>query len=581
MTRALLLLCALAGPLAAQDTTGTAAGGGFRLPVRFTGEMGTNGEYYSASGRDARRPETTGEVFLRTRFTLFGQVTSGLDLLLSSEGGSDLSGTPGIGRQRLNRLGLTPEWSWGRAALGSFSDRYSDYTLSGIRMTGVGFALQPGLLRVGSVYGVTEQPVLGGATDGSFRRRLLGGRLGIGEGDRSGAGTFVDIMLLRAWDDEQSLPSPTDPVAPVGGVPVNEFAVTPQENVVAGATGGLELMHGNLRFGGEVSAAIHSRDRRAPELDEETLPSYPGFLRAMLTPRVSTHADYAYRLEARLRVPQLPGATPRSPRTLELAGDYSYIGPGYVSLGVASLPTDQRAVGLRSQVRFPRWTAGLQGRLQRDNLLGQKLATTTRHQVGANVTLRPARRWSVSLRGNRLDMGNDTDDSLRMIAYTSHTFGVSNGFSFGGRKVLRSVTLSYGYQDAGDGNPARVDNALVSHSVDLRVGLSPSRIVHVTPQIGLVRARAGAAGWSTRESYALSATARLLDGRWSNTVAFGTSRAAPNRSTRASLSSEFRLTEAQSVSLRLSTNRFRSPLESEGDFTEYVVQVRVTRRLGS
>lgn len=563
----LLLATALAAPLSAQS-----------IPVSLRGEIGSSGELYRMNGTDARRPGATGEMYLRGSVDWFGRIKTEVDILVSSEDGTGLSGTPGIARQRLNRLGISPGWSWGRVHLGSFTDQYSEYSLSGIRLTGAGVNLNPGLLRVGSVYGQVAQPILGGATDGSYRRRLVGGRLGLGRQGQGGVPrSFFDVMLLRVWDDAGSLTGSPGVVDTAAGVPVNTLSVTPEENVVAAATGKLDLLEGRLQLNGEASGAIHSRDRRATELEESELSSYPGFLRGLLTPRVSTHADYAWRLEAQYQVSQLPGGTPRAPRTLGLAVDYSYIGPGYVSLGVASLPADQRAVGLRSQVRFPRWNASITGRFQQDNLLGQKLATTDRVQLGGSVTLRVSRKWTTMVRGNLLTMDNGSTDSLRQVAYSNKSLGIGNTVSLG-RSTIRSVNLNYGYQESGDENPLRAESGLLSHDADVRVNLSLSPTLHLSPSIGLVRARSGTAEWITRESYAVSVTSRMLDGRLTTTFAAATNRARPNRSTRASLSSRFQLSEVQTVSLRLSLNRLRGPLE-DGDFEEYLVRFEITRSL--
>jgi hypothetical protein len=558
----------LALPLAAQS-----------LPVSLRGEIGSSGELYRMDGADPRRPGATGEMFLRGSVNWFGRIRTDVDILVSSEEGAGLSGTPGIARQRINRLGISPGWSWGRMHLGSFTDHYSEYTLSGIRLTGAGVSLNPGLLRIGSVYGQVAQPILGGATDGSYRRKLAGGRLGLGRMGQGGASrSFFDLMLLRVWDDAGSLSGSPGISDTAAGVPVNTLSVTPEENVVAAATGRLDLLQGRLQLNGEASGAIHSRDRRATELEDSELGTYPGFLRGLLTPRVSTHADYAWRLAAQYQVSRLPGGTPRAPRTLALGAEYSYIGPGYVSLGVASLPADQRAVGLRSQVRFPRWNASLAGRFQQDNLLGQKLATTDRVQLGATLTVRMSRGWTALVRGNLLTMDNGSTDSLRQVAYRNTSFGFGNTVSLGRSSVVRSVNLNYGYQQSGDDNPLRAESELVSHDADVRVNIAPSRTLQLSPSLGLVRARAGTGEWVTRESYAVSLTSRLLDGRLTTTVAAGTSRARPSRSTRASVSSRFQLSEVQTVTLRMSLNRLRGPLE-DGDFEEYLVRLEITRSL--
>jgi hypothetical protein len=563
----LVFLGALAAPLAAQ------------LPVSLRGEIGSSGELYRMNGTDPRRPGATGEMYIRGSLDWFGRVKTEVDILVSSEDGTGLSGTPGIARQRLNRFGISPGWSWGRLHLGSFTDQYSEYTLNGIRLTGAGVSLNPGLLRVGTLYGQVAQPIVGGATDGSYRRRMVGGRLGVGRlGQGSVPRSFFDVMLFRVWDDVGSLSGTSQVIDTAAGVPVNTLSVTPEENVVAAATGKLNLLQGRLVLNGEASGAIHSRDRRATELEDSEVHSYPGVLRGLLTPRVSTHADYAWRMEAQYQIAQLPGGTPRSPRTMALAADYSYIGPGYVSLGVASLPADQRAVGLRSQVRFPRWNASIMGRFQQDNLLGQKLATTDRMQLGGNVTLRVSRKWTTMIRGYLLTMENGVTDSLRQIAYRNRSLGFGNTVSLGRSTMVRSVSLNYGYQASGDDNPLRAESELASHDVDVRVNLAPSPTLNIAPSIGMVRARTGTAEWNTRESYALSVTSRMLDGRLTTTFAAATSRAQPNRSTRASISSRFQLSELQEVSLRMSLNRLRGPLE-DGDFEEYLVRFEITRRL--
>ena len=575
-----IILCLLACALTATTAVAQLPSPRLGTPITFSGEMGSTAESYSVSGRESLRPSSQGEVFINSRLTLFGRFSADLDLLYSTaDGGGAGTSTSGLGRQRLNRLGIAPTWSWGRVHLGSFTDTYSRYSLGGVRVNGAGFAINPGLLRVASLYGVTEQPVVGGATDGSYRRRMAGGRVGIGRGNAYGpTGSFLDLSILRAWDEVSSLPAPVASIEGAEGIPVNQFAVTPQENLVIGTNGALELLAGRLRISGEASAAAHSRDRRAPVLDESTLPSYASIVRGLFTPRLSSNADYAYRLETQYRIAELPGSTPSAPRSLNLAGEFERIGPGYVSLGTGSLPADKQSVGFRSQLRFPKWTLGLNSRFQHDNLIGQKLATTDRTQFGASLTMRPTRQWTATVRGLLLGIGNGSADTLRRVDYANRTFNLSNSLALRNAGPVRSVSLNYGYREAGDANPLRVDASLRSHTADVRVAISPNRVLHISPSIGLVRARSGATAWSTRESYALTTTARLMEGRWSSTLALGTSRATPNRSSRASLSSRFALSELQSIELTVTAQNLRNAVQDGTDVQEYVTFLRFVRR---
>jgi hypothetical protein len=154
--RFLALSAIVATPLMAQ-TTGTPAAP--PVPgVKLQGVIGSEGELYSMSGRDPRRPGESGRVFFNPIVTL-GPLTVTGNFLLSTEG-SSLIGLGGLpGRQRINQFGLTPQWRWGKAYLGSFSDTWSPLTWGGVRVDGVGFDLFPGALRFGMFTGSSRQAV--------------------------------------------------------------------------------------------------------------------------------------------------------------------------------------------------------------------------------------------------------------------------------------------------------------------------------------------------------------------------------------------------------------------------------------
>jgi hypothetical protein len=211
------------------------------------------------------------------------------------------------------------------------------------------------------------------------------------------------VVLLRAWDDPNSLPVDTTlpPNAPVAGAPatVNPYAVTPEDNLVVAGVGGLTFLQGRLAWRGELATAVHTRDRRATALDDDQV-DVPAFLRGLVTPRVGTHLDYAYSSELQLRVRHLPGATPSSPRTLTASVGYRHIGPGYTSLGVASLGNDLRALDARASIRFGRWAAQLQTGRQSDNLIGRLLRRAAHRR---NLHAAGRRAWN-ALRASLLTM---------------------------------------------------------------------------------------------------------------------------------------------------------------------------------
>jgi hypothetical protein len=211
--------------------------------------MGSEGELYNMQGRDPRRPGESGRVFFNPIVTL-GPVTFTGNFLLSTEG-SSLIGLGGVpGRQRINQFGLSPQWSWGKASLGSFSDTWSQLTWGGVRVDGVGFDLSPKALRLGMFSGSSRQAVFGGATSGSYARSIAGARVGAGKKpEYGGSSRWFDVVVLRVRDDASSLPPLPDstpvPYLPdslatapdtalLPHVPINPYSVTPQENACRG-----------------------------------------------------------------------------------------------------------------------------------------------------------------------------------------------------------------------------------------------------------------------------------------------------------------------------------------------------------
>jgi hypothetical protein len=565
--------------------------------IEWRGEIGSYAEAYGISGREPRRPGETGRLYLNSTARLYGKVSVAVNGILTTESGpaAGFGGLPG--RQSLNQFGVSPQWSWGRAHAGSFSEFYTPTTLSGIRITGAGFDVRPGLLHIGAIGGRAQQAAFGGLTSGSFERWIAGGRVGVGRPVSSGRrGAFIDVMMLRSWDDPGSLPSPDDTAAYGPFLPdslaaqpdtallprdsINPFAVTPQENAVVGLASGVPLFGGRIYWSGEINGSIHSRDRRASPLGDSAIDErYSGLMRRLVSPRVGTHADHAWRTEIDLRLDRLPGATPRAPRSLAATIGYRYVGPGYTSLGSAFLPNDQEGIDGRAVLRLGRTAIHLDGMRQTDNLIGQKLETTVRNRFGGAVTLQPARRWSSSFRATRVGMHNDADDPLRVVDYSAWVLGTSQTWMIGSRSRIRSMTGTLNAQRVGDENPARASSRLRSHGGDLRVVIGLAPRFTLTPTAGLVRSTVGSAETESRATYGLAADWRSTAGRWSNSVMVMQSQITRTDALTARFVSRLRVTGADALVLTVRGNQYRSLVDPEGNFDERSISLQWSRQL--
>jgi hypothetical protein len=569
MSRRALVLALLAGvgatSLEAQDAS--------RQPLNFGGEFGTFSELYGISGAEQRRPSATGRIYLRPTFSLFGPVTVTGDFLLSTEGNRFGAET----RQAMNQYSLRPDWGWGRATIGDFSGSFSPLTWQGVRARGASVEAERGLFRVAAFGGRSQRAVPGGAVSGAYARMLAGGQLGVGDPDRNS----LTLVMVSAWDDPGSLPPPQDTLfadqqpdtlfvqdtLSVGRQ--NQFAVTPQRNLVLSLVGSLTLLDERVRLTGELAGSGHTRDRRSDPIEnEELLDRIPGVARSLFTPRTSSTADYAYTLEAQVR--------PATPLTTTLT--FRNLGPGYVSLGTGSLLSDRREIQVRNALRYRRIHGSLDVARQNDNLAGQKSYTTRRDRLGASLSARVTPRWTSTVRLQRATLDNRALEPERWIAYESRLLGTRQSFTLGGQSLLRSVSVDYNWRDTGDDNPLREASASRSHTANASLVIAPSRTLSFTPTAGVVRSRFGDDDWTTRNNLGLGTQLRLLRGRWVNGLNLGRSYVHQTTSLQAAVSSRFQVTSRDAVVLSGRASRFDHATDDDRSFRESSLSLRWTHR---
>ncbi|MDZ7781203.1 MAG: hypothetical protein U5R14_14910 [Gemmatimonadota bacterium] len=272
----------------------------------FGGEAGTFSELYGISGAEQRRPTATGRLYFRPSVSLYGLVSVTGDFLLSTEGnrfGADA-------RQDINRYALTPDWGWGRATVGDFSGSYSPLTYNGIRARGASLEVERGAFSVSAFGGRSRRRQLRWCRVGKLfadgGRRATGARRRgpfipqAGRGERLGQPGSLPPPTDTTFADHEPDTAFVEDTLSVGRN--NQFAVTPQRNLVVSVAGGLALLDDRVKLAGELAASGYTRDRRSDPIENpEILDRIPGIARALFTPRNSSSADYAYTLEGEFR----------------------------------------------------------------------------------------------------------------------------------------------------------------------------------------------------------------------------------------------------------------------------------------
>lgn len=562
-------LC-LVGMVQAQDTVDTtdADENLVQKGVDISGQAGAYGELYGISGRDARRPSSTGRLFLRPTITFLNELTLNINVLLSTEGIS--------ARQNINKIGLDPSWSWGSAHIGDFSENFSNYTLNGITIRGGGVNIHPGeLFRFSAVAGRTKRAVSGGAGNKSYSRTIYGAKLGIG----SPSGSHIDLMFVRAKDDVGSLPPDSSLVTPgairadtmdtlvVGNAPpVNPYAVTPQENMVGGVNWQLNVIPDKLTWSSEVSGSIHTRDLRSRVVPVEDL-DLPEFASNFYTPRYSSSADFVASSELSLRLSRF-----------NIQTGYKWIGPGYTSLGTSYLINDQQEFSTRASYRFSQTSISLNWARLNDNLLNQKRFTQVQNRYGGTVTTRFTDFWNSSFTANIIDRGNDSDNDSTRTGFNNLMLSSNQTVTFSEKTIFQNVSLNYSFQRSDNESGLQFENTNRTHNFNMNVSLGWMENLSSSARFGLVSSTVSDTMSTVTQTYGASLRHRALENRMNNNFSFSTSVREQAVSYRTRFNSSYKLTDKNQVSLSLSMTNFRRDTGTGSSFSEFTGSLRVTHQ---
>ncbi len=190
--------------------------------------------------------------------------------------------------------------------LGVTYPNYSDYSVSGVKVTGLDLDMNPGLLHL-HLSGLKN---LDKIPDSVFSRKLYSGSLGVGDEQK----THFHLIYMKSYDDENSID--------LSKVP---NGTSPGENTILGTTGKLKLFKDKFTLQTEGGITFLTRDRLAPQLAEGDI---PGILKDFANANTSSQFDYMYKVQSTINLPEYNN---------KIEGEYRLVGPGYISYGAPGL----------------------------------------------------------------------------------------------------------------------------------------------------------------------------------------------------------------------------------------------------
>ncbi|MFO8130499.1 MAG: hypothetical protein R6T99_11430 [Bacteroidales bacterium] len=412
-------------PVHAQDLENTGSEDPFKLKGSVKAEMG----FYGVSGKDANRKPFTWSLSGNPTLSVYG-IDVPLNFFFTEQQREF--------RQPLNRFGISPKYKWARLYLGYNSVNYSKHTMAGHRFNGAGINLSPGKFRFGFVYGRLKRAVTEADLDDedvtvfrslSYKRMGYSFKIGYGTDEH-----YVDIILLKAKDDENSLDS----------VPTGQN-LTPAENLVLGLIT-KQRFASYWQFELEAAQSVYTPDTRL----NETNTKQNGWTRTfgfLIKERQNTYTASA--VDASLQYQR---------DTWSARIRYNRLSPQYQSMGAYYFMTDLRKITFEPSIKLWKNKVNINMRLgfQRDNLDNTKRAQTNRTTGLVNITATPLNNYQINASYSNYSLGqqsgNSDPDSLTEIRQATHNALLNQSYTIVRETKVHNFLLTLNYQKLNDKN---------------------------------------------------------------------------------------------------------------------------------
>jgi hypothetical protein len=298
--------------------------------------------------------------------------------------------------------------------IGRTYPEYSELTVSSVPVNGINVEINPGILYLAVAAGNNTK----GIDEISFKRSFLSARIGLGQKEY----THFFLTALKMNDDPNSIQ-----------VSSSNSSLTPQENVVLGAEGKVNLFNNTTELYGEGAVSGFTRNSNDADIISESIPN---FVKKILTPKLSTVLDYAWK--GKLAVDLAKSAT-------YVSIGMKRIGAGFMSLASPNLRQDQFQFDFNFDQKFvnKKITLKTYYKVYNDNLIKWKQSTTTTASYGINLGFNFPKLPFVQLNYSPYTQRNDNLIRANIMNNTFDIFSFMTGYSYQLASVYATTMFSF------------------------------------------------------------------------------------------------------------------------------------------
>ena len=336
-----------------------------------------------------------------------------------------------------SRFGVRPRYKWATVYLGHNQVEYNPYVLSGMQFFGVGFDINPGILRVGYLKGELKNPKFivdslnnnNGFTN-IYKRNFSAYKIGIGKPKN-----FVDFYLLDARDNKtENLFNDS--------IPLN-----PQSNSTFGTTASLSLFKNLMKITVNAATSILTNNINASLLDSADLAENRAFnfLENHIKINKSSNLNWAGDANVVFNF-----------GVFSIGTKYQRINPFYQSFGINFLRGDRENIAIHTSMNLFNNVLNINANygIDRNNLLNFRTSTTKQKVYDINIQFSPKSWFNLDAQYSNYNFNQQPTiisilDTFKFVQI-NETKSVSPSIRFGNKDIQQSIYLNYTLQSLND-----------------------------------------------------------------------------------------------------------------------------------
>lgn len=408
---------------------------GQQRPVTLTGSLSSQAGGYQAKGISPRGGTSIWNLQANASLNLWNTVKLPFAFTIGRTGSN-------LNYPTFTQFGISPSYKWATAHLGYRNLNFSPYTLAGHTFLGAAVELKPGKFRFTAMQGrlrnAAEVDTTRSFIEPAFKRTAFGFKAGVGSED-----TYVDFIFFKGKDDENSLAV----MEPKG--------ITPEENVVIGLNANAKIFD-KLKAEFDLAGSAFTRDQSSRTI-------LPGDFFENVESLVP-NSIFTTRLSSRFNIAGKVGLA-YTGKGSSLRLGYERIDPDYQTMGAYFFANDVERITVSPRLNLFKNTLTLGGSvgLQRNNLLNNRLETTTRNVGAAILDYHPKPSWGVNASYSNYSIyqesGNISLNDTIAFNLSTTTYSVNPRVTIQGTKTMQNWMILFNHQLSNQDNSAFFANS--------------------------------------------------------------------------------------------------------------------------